>query len=77
MIEKVLEPRKSTIMPKRKLQATLKQCRANALDIEKRDGAYYVYADEDLVLRALNGHRSYLVQYCTELFEPDTNEVVA
>jgi hypothetical protein len=77
MIEKVIEPRKTTVMPKRRLQATLKHCRENGLDVEKRNGIYYVYADEDLVLRALNGQRSYLVQYCSELFEPDTNEVVA
>jgi hypothetical protein len=77
MLEKVLEPRKSTVLPKRKLQGTLKSCRANALDIEKRDGSYYVYAGEDLVLRALIGKRSYLVQYCSDLFEPDQNEVTA
>jgi len=77
MIQKVLQPTKSTIMAKRTLQKTLRECRANALDVEKRDGAYYVYANDDLVLRALNGQRSYLVQYNIELFEPDTHEVVA
>ena len=77
MIQKVLQPTKSTVMAKRTLQKTLRECRANALDVEKRDGAYYVYANDDLVLRALNGQRSYLVQYNIELFEPDTHEVVA
>jgi hypothetical protein len=77
MIKKVLQPTKSTVMAKRVLQKTLKECRNNCLDVEKRDGAYYVYANEDLVLRALNGQRSYLVQYNTELFEPNTNEVTA
>jgi hypothetical protein len=77
MIRKVLQPTKSTVMAKRVLQKTLKECRNNCLEVEKRDGAYYVYANEDLVLRALNGQRSYLVQYNTELFEPNTNEVTA
>jgi hypothetical protein len=79
MIQKVLQPTKSTVMAKRTrvLQKTLKECRDNSLEVEKRDGAYYVYANDDLVLRALNGQRSYLVQYNTELFEPNTNEVTA
>jgi hypothetical protein len=53
MIKKVLQPTKSTVMAKRVLQKTLKECRNNCLDVEKRDGAYYVYANDDLVLRAL------------------------
>ena len=77
MIRKVLQPTKSTVMAKRVLQKTLKECRNNCLEVEKRDGAYYIYANDDLVLRALNGQRSYLVQYNTELFEPNTNEVTA
>lgn len=77
MIQKVLQPTKSTVMAKRVLQKTLKECRDNSLDVEKRDGAYYVYANDDLVLRALNGTRNYLVQYNTELFEPNTTEVTA
>jgi hypothetical protein len=77
MKQQVLQPRKTVPMPKRMLQKTLRECRANALDVIKGDAIYFVYADEDLVLRALNGQRNYLVTYNTELFEPDTNEVVA
>lgn len=77
MKQQVLQPRKTVPMPKRMLQKTLRECRANALDVIKENGIYFVYADEDLVLRALDGARSYLVTYNTELFEPDTREVVA
>ena len=77
MKQQVLQPRKTVPMPKRMLQKTLRECRANALDVIKENGIYFVYADEDLVLRALDGARSYLVTDNTELFEPDTKEVVA
>ena len=76
MIKQVLHPRRSTTMPKRLLQKTLKHFREYGLNAEKTsDGVYEVYADQDLVMRALNGTRNYLVQYNTDLFEPDTREV--
>lgn len=75
MILKVMEPRRSTTMGKRLLQSTLTHCRQMGLDVQKEDGVYLVFADQDLVLKALNGTRNYLVQYNTDLFEPNYTEV--
>lgn len=75
MILKVMEPRRTTTMGKRLLQKTLKHCRDMGLDVQKEDGIYLVFADQDLVIKALNGSRNYLVQYNTDLFEPHSYEV--
>jgi len=66
---------RSSVLPKRTLQKTLKDCRANGFDVENRDGMYNVFCDGELILRALNGQRSYLVRYNTDYLQLQRNDV--
>jgi hypothetical protein len=66
---------RSFVIPKRSLQRTLKDCRANGYDVEKKNGMYNVFCEGELILRALNGHRSYLVRYNTEYLQLQVNDV--
>lgn len=73
----VVTPRYTTMMPKRALQALLKQCRKSGMEVERRNGIYFVTIGDDLVLRALDGRRSYLVMASTQYFERMNNVVEA
>ena len=74
MKHKILNSR-SFVLPKRSLQRTLKDCRANGYDVEKESGMYSVFCEGELILRALNGHRAYLVSYNTEYLQLQVNDV--
>lgn len=69
--KQVLPPRHTTQLPKRELQALLKGCRKCGYEVEKSNGIYYVVDPriDELVLRALDGRRSYLVSASDSHFE--------
>ena len=61
---------RTRLIPKREFQVLLKHLRANGYKVEKsaRTGAYVVYDDSAVILKALNGNHAYMARMSADYF---------
>lgn len=60
---------RTRLIPKREFQVLLKHLRANGYKVDKSTtGAYVVYDDNVMILKALNGNNAYMTRMSADYF---------